>query len=242
MPTITDQKEELLRNLTRLGVGLMEILTSIRDQIAVIDPERQIVALLGEIPGERRSEDMVGKTLREVVGRQAAAVHETAHARALQDELVEYTWTRGKGREAQHLATTACPLKDSRSRIVGVLMMTRKISSEDRHDRRADVSVVKETKRLLEIEQGIRQLAGAIQNYRKTGPQPFEADSPLRHLSARERQVLDLLGQGYRPRSIGQQLHVSPETVRNHLKAMFKKTGTHSQEQLTALLRASTAR
>ena len=36
-------------------------------------------------------------------------------------------------------------------------------------------------------------------------------------------------------------LHVSPETVRNHLKAMFKKTGTHSQEEITALLRASIA-
>src|SRR6185436_5267051 len=45
MPTITDQKEELLRNLTRLGVGLMELVTSIRDQIAVIDPERQVVAV-----------------------------------------------------------------------------------------------------------------------------------------------------------------------------------------------------
>ena len=67
------------------------------------------------------------------------------------------------------------------------------------------------------------------------------ADSPLRHLSPRERQVLDLLGQGYRPRSIAETLHVSPDTVRNHLKAMFKKTGTHSQEEITALLRASIA-
>lgn len=51
--------------------------------------------------------------------------------------------------------------------------------------------------------------------------------------------MLKLLGQGYRPRSIAEALHVSPETVRNHLRAMFKKTETHSQEELTALLRAS---
>src|SRR4029077_7889456 len=191
MPTIVDLKEELLRSLTRLGVGLMELVTSIRDQIVVIDPERRVIAVLGEIPGERRSEDMIGKTLREIAGRQAAAVHETAHARALHDELVAYTWTRGKGRESQRLATTACPLRDSKSRVVGVLMITRKASPEDRDDRRADGSVVKETKRLLEIEHGIRQLAGAIQNYRKTGPlsRPLDADSPLRHLSAREQQV-----------------------------------------------------
>jgi DNA-binding CsgD family transcriptional regulator len=67
----------------------------------------------------------------------------------------------------------------------------------------------------------------------------LRADSPLHQLSSRERQVLDLLGQGYRPRSIAERLHVSPETVRNHLKAMFRKTGTHSQEEMTALLRAS---
>ena len=56
-------------------------------------------------------------------------------------------------------------------------------------------------------------------------------------LSSREQDVLHLLREGYRPRSIAEILHVSPLTVRNHLKAIFKKTGTHSQEELITMSR-----
>lgn len=58
-----------------------------------------------------------------------------------------------------------------------------------------------------------------------------------RALSAREQDVLHLLREGYRPRSIAGILHLSPQTVRNHLKAVFRKTGTHSQEELITMAR-----
>ena len=126
------------------------------------------------------------------------------------------------------VALALVPSKPPHIRIVGVVLVSRSVTPVEAADR------------LLELEQGIQQLTGAIDHYRKTGQsaREFSADSPLSHLSNRERQVLDLLGQGYRPRSIAEELHLSPETVRNHLKAMFKKTGTHSQEELTAMLRA----
>jgi len=82
-------------------------------------------------------------------------------------------------------------------------------------------------------------IVGIVLLTRMVGALSLDPDSPLQHISSRERQVLELLGQGYRPRSIAERLRVSPDTVRNHLKAMFKKTGTHSQEELTALLRAA---
>jgi DNA-binding CsgD family transcriptional regulator len=56
-------------------------------------------------------------------------------------------------------------------------------------------------------------------------------------ISAREQDVLHLLREGYRPRSIAEILHLSPQTVRNHLKAIFRKTGTHSQEELITMAR-----
>jgi DNA-binding CsgD family transcriptional regulator len=242
MPTSIDQKEEVVRLLGRLGIGLLELIASIQDGILVLNRQRRVVVALGEWPDDssRRSEDFAGKTLREMFGTQAAAVHEAACMRALQGDHIAYEWTRRRGRQPRRLSTTASPLRNSSSDIVGAVLVVRDIPPLGRDERRGRESTAQNTRRLLELEQGIQQLAGAIKNYRKTEetPREFHADSPLNQLSSRERQVLDLLGQGYRPRSIAAELHVSPETVRNHLKAMFRKTGTHSQEELTAMLRA----
>jgi DNA-binding CsgD family transcriptional regulator len=198
---------------------------------------------LGNGPPESspHADDMVGKTLRDVFGAQPAAAHDAAYARALEGEHVAYEWTKRKGRQPVRLSTTASPLRDASSDVVGVVLVTRDITPVRRDEKQVDAPMAQRTKRLRELEQGIQQLAGVIRNYRKTGqtPREYREDSPLNQLSSRERQVLDLLGQGYRPRSIAEELHVSPETVRNHLKAMFKKTGTHSQEELTAMLRDS---
>ena len=51
-------------------------------------------------------------------------------------------------------------------------------------------------------------------------------------LSARERGVLELLLDGHRISGIATHLHISPHTVRNHLKALFHKLDVHSQSQL----------
>ena len=238
-----DHKEELVRILGRFGVGPLELVASIRDEIVVLDFKRRVVVVLGDWFDEspRRPESLVGKTLHEVFGAHAAAVHEAAHIRALKGECLTYVWTRRKGRQLERLSTTASPLRDSSSEIVGALLVTRDITTLGNDEQRFGASMAQRTTGLLELEQGIQRLAGAIENYRKTG-QPshvWRTGSPLNRLSSRERQVLVLLGQGYRPRSIAEKLDVSPDTVRNHLKAMFKKTGTHSQEELTEMLRSS---
>jgi DNA-binding NarL/FixJ family response regulator len=53
--------------------------------------------------------------------------------------------------------------------------------------------------------------------------------------SKREKEVLGLLVGGRRPAEIASLLFVSPHTVRNHLKAMFRKAGVHSQRALMDL-------
>jgi PAS domain S-box-containing protein len=243
MHTVFEHHGELGRALGRLGIGPLELVASMRDEILVLDGEGRVVFVLGDWADEtpRTLDALMGKTVGEICGRQAAAVHEAAEARALRGEPTTYEWTRRKGREPQRLSTTASPLRDSNGDIVGVVHVTRNISASHRAGKRGDTSAAQKTTRLLEIERGIQQLAGAIESYRNAehAPPAFGAGSPLHQLSSRERQVLSRLAQGYRPRSIAEHLHVSPETVRNHLKAMFKKTGTHSQEELTALLRAS---
>jgi len=57
-------------------------------------------------------------------------------------------------------------------------------------------------------------------------------------LTRREKDVLQLLLDGRRVSSIARALYLSPQTVRNHLKAIFRKLGAHSQAELLDSLRA----
>ena len=53
-----------------------------------------------------------------------------------------------------------------------------------------------------------------------------------RTLSARERQVVDLLANGARVSTIAARLDLSPHTVRNHLKSILRKLNLHGQHEL----------
>lgn len=55
-------------------------------------------------------------------------------------------------------------------------------------------------------------------------------------LSKREKQITDLLIAGQSTGEIGAALGISPHTVRNHLKACFRKLGVGSQSALVARL------
>ncbi len=59
-------------------------------------------------------------------------------------------------------------------------------------------------------------------------------DPALEFVSRRELEVLRLLAEGHRIPQVAEQLFVSPHTVRNHVKSMFKKLGLHSQAQLVS--------
>ncbi len=61
---------------------------------------------------------------------------------------------------------------------------------------------------------------------------PEEYDS----LSPREREVLREIASGRRVGDVAGTLHISPHTVRNHLKSIFRKLGVHSQVALLGKL------
>ena len=58
----------------------------------------------------------------------------------------------------------------------------------------------------------------------------------LGELSARELEVAQAVAAGHRPAAIAQRLDISPNTVRSHLKAAFRKLGVHSQLELVSRL------
>ncbi|MDX1650803.1 MAG: helix-turn-helix transcriptional regulator, partial [Myxococcota bacterium] len=54
---------------------------------------------------------------------------------------------------------------------------------------------------------------------------------------AREREVLLRVVEGLRVTHVAEDLGIQPATVRNHLKAIFRKTGLRSQAQLVEAAR-----
>jgi DNA-binding CsgD family transcriptional regulator len=58
-------------------------------------------------------------------------------------------------------------------------------------------------------------------------------------LTDAELKVVNLIAQGATNRSVAQQLHVTPHTVKAHLHNAFAKLGINSREQLTQLMRGS---
>lgn len=66
----------------------------------------------------------------------------------------------------------------------------------------------------------------------------FVARRSMDRMTPRERQVVALLLQHRRVPAIAASLGISQQTVRNHLKSVFRRTGTHSQQELLDRLSA----
>lgn len=64
--------------------------------------------------------------------------------------------------------------------------------------------------------------------------QNHEAQSELSTLTEREREVLDLLAQGLTNKEIAEQLVITTNTVKRHLKAIFEKLNVHTRSAATA--------
>lgn len=67
---------------------------------------------------------------------------------------------------------------------------------------------------------------------------PGETALSFADLSARERQIALLLIDGGCAKSISRDLAISPGTVRNHIKTVYRKLGIHSQVELMAAARS----
>jgi PAS domain S-box-containing protein len=57
------------------------------------------------------------------------------------------------------------------------------------------------------------------------------------HLTARQTEVLRLLEHGRSTAQIAQQLHLSPETVKNHVRHILRALGVHSRLEAVAVAR-----
>jgi DNA-binding CsgD family transcriptional regulator len=68
-----------------------------------------------------------------------------------------------------------------------------------------------------------------------------EPAAPLPHLTPRQVEVLRLLEQGRSTKQIADELHLSNETVRNHIRRLFQALGVHSRLEAVAVARAASS-
>ena len=62
---------------------------------------------------------------------------------------------------------------------------------------------------------------------------------PHPHLTPRQVEVLRLLSQGHSTKQIAAELHLSTETVRNHIRRLFRALGVHSRLEAVVAARAT---
>jgi len=98
--------------------------------------------------------------------------------------------------------------------------------------------------RVAALEEGIQRIANLVKELGLVAPEAGrgpEVEAILGQLSSRERQIVELLLASRRVPGIASTLGISPHTVRNHLKSVFRKLGVHSQEAVLDLLRTAAA-
>ena len=70
---------------------------------------------------------------------------------------------------------------------------------------------------------------------RAPGPDNDAQETGLGSLTAREREVLNLLARGRSNRDIAEELFITPKTVKNHLSRVYEKLEVHSRAEAIAL-------
>jgi PAS domain S-box-containing protein len=96
------------------------------------------------------------------------------------------------------------------------------------------------TNRVAELERRLRHIgaevraSGVLTDFEGI---PAPSDHPqLGELTSRQWDILSRILRGERVPTIARALYLSPSTVRNHLTAIFRKFGVHSQSELMVLL------
>lgn len=93
---------------------------------------------------------------------------------------------------------------------------------------------------LLDTEPAWQQLVEALDEFLPAPPKAAgSAEFPLHELTAREQEVLELVAQGLDNATIGDRLHISERTARNHVSTILGKRGVNTRAQ--AIVRAREA-
>jgi DNA-binding NarL/FixJ family response regulator len=91
------------------------------------------------------------------------------------------------------------------------------------------------------LEGALHRIAQEVARIDLSVPGADRGPTPLMGLRPREQQVVQLLLQHLRVPAIARRLGISQQTVRNHLKSVFRRTGVRSQQELLDRIALSAA-
>ncbi|HKE14596.1 MAG TPA: response regulator [Kofleriaceae bacterium] len=110
------------------------LVDSMEDVVFTLDREQRWTGVYGRGLAAHggTSQELLGRTARQLMGAGAAAPHERANARALAGETATYEWQGASPVAMCHFQTVVSPLVDDKGRTLGVVGLTRDISEQRR--------------------------------------------------------------------------------------------------------------
>jgi DNA-binding NarL/FixJ family response regulator len=84
---------------------------------------------------------------------------------------------------------------------------------------------------LVDVYKGGSPMSSNIARKIVNSFQTTESNTELKKLSTREKEILDLLAKGYRYKEIANQLFLSTETVRTHIRNIYEKLQVNSRTE-----------
>lgn len=118
------------------------IMSSMQDIVFTLDTSQRHTAVYGpwvEHSG-LTSEHFLGKTSREILGEEAARVHEEANKRALGGEFVVYDWSAPSVDGLRHYQTSLSPIRDAEGSVQGIVGIGRDVTERTRTQREVETS------------------------------------------------------------------------------------------------------
>jgi PAS domain S-box-containing protein len=106
------------------------LVESIDDVVFRLDREQRCVDAFGRWLEREGFEpaNLIGKTISEILGPEAAPIHEDANCRALAGETITYDWIFRSRRGLHHMQTTLSPLRSSTGEVTGIVGVGRDVS------------------------------------------------------------------------------------------------------------------
>ena len=86
------------------------------------------------------------------------------------------------------------------------------------------------------VSDGPNAVLVTLQPTESKSDQRIQVFSSSHSLSPREQEVLQLVGRGLTTVAMAEELGISPHTIRDHLKHLYRKTGTKGRNELFGLI------
>jgi DNA-binding NarL/FixJ family response regulator len=130
------------------------------------------------------------------------------------------------------LGYVAKPFDEGQLRVAVELALHTATGARERQERARTAEM-----RSAILEDRLRQISAIVSGTPgAAAPLPASLEDGLSKLTRRELELIQMLVRNRRVPTIARELSLSVHTVRNHLRAVFKKLGVHSQEELLDLV------